>query len=177
MPNGPDLITETEGIFTLPSAAWHRSFAVTSSGPEPRSSSCIASGPGARLTTARSMRCCGMEELPGKPGLQNKQQPAEQSLFSWDVTLLEPNLPPAPFANQMLEGISKKAYDISKITTLAIHAVIAFSKCPTLRIWKWWKDRFWHWCAPAGLVSSSQCQYKEQDLLYPMCLYTFFPNS
>lgn len=32
-----------------------------------------------------------------------------------------------------------------------------FIKCSTLRIWKWWQDRFLHRCDPAGLVSSSQC--------------------
>lgn len=188
MPNGPDPIAGTGGMFTLPSAACHRSFAVTGSGPEPRSPSCMASRPGATLTAATSLRCCGTEELPGKPGLRNKQQPLllsrASSLQVWHFWSWTCPLP--PFANQALKGIfKKKAYHVSKIRTLAIRAVIAFIKRPTLRIWKWWKDRFGHWCVPAALVSSSQCQYKEQDhdnfvaSDVPlrsdwMCLYTFF---
>lgn len=42
---------------------------------------------------------------------------------------------------------------------------------PTLRIWSWWKDMVCHWCVPAGLVKSHQCQYKDQDW-YQMYLYT-----
>lgn len=72
MAKEPDLVTEPEGMFALPRAAWHRGFALTSSGPEPRSSSSIGSGAGIRLTTTRSMRWCGMEELPEKPGHQSR---------------------------------------------------------------------------------------------------------
>lgn len=55
------------------------------------------------------MKCCGVEELPGKPGLQNKQQPAEQSLFSSGVTFLEPNLHPASLCKPGVERNFKKS--------------------------------------------------------------------
>lgn len=96
MPNEPDLATEPQGRFAFPCAVWHRRFAGASSSPEPCS---IAFGPGIRFSTTRSMRCCGMEELPAKPGLKSRASFLEVWHF-WSQICLQ-----LPFGNQMLEGI------------------------------------------------------------------------
>lgn len=114
----------------------------------------------------------------------NKQQPAKQSLFSWGVALLQPNLSPAHFVNQVLEGMFKKAYHVSRITAQAVHAVIAFITCPILRIWKWWKDRFWYWFATCRVGQLKPMQVYGAGLVpnvpqYSncMCLYSFFQTA
>lgn len=99
MPNEPDLVTEPQGMFALPHEAWHRSFELTSSSPEPWSSSSTAFGPGIKLTTIRSMKWWGMEELPKKPGLQSRYSSFEVWHF-WSQICLQ-----LPFGNQILEGI------------------------------------------------------------------------